>query len=101
MAEQTWHGIPRDKIPWHPTIDYEKCARCGKCVEYCTLGTYSSAGENGKRKPIVKNPNNCVVLCSGCDSICPEGAISYPSKKHTREIIKVLRKEYPVKQAKG
>lgn len=97
MTEQTWHGIPRDKIPWHPTIDYEKCVDCGKCVEYCTLGTYSFEEKNGKQKPIVKNPNNCVVLCSGCDSICPAHAISHPSKKHTQEIIRTLRKEYSVK----
>jgi NAD-dependent dihydropyrimidine dehydrogenase PreA subunit len=101
MKEQTWHGIPRDKIPRHPTIDYEKCTSCGKCMEYCTIGTYSFSDEKGKMKPIVKNPNNCVALCSGCDSICPEGAISHPLKKHTQEIIKGLRKEYPVKQAKG
>jgi hypothetical protein len=54
MKEPTWHGIPRDKIPRHPTIDYEKCANYGKCMEYCTLGTYSLKEENSKRKPIVK-----------------------------------------------
>ena len=37
MAEETWHGIPRNKIPWYPTIDYEKCVSCGKCVDYCNL----------------------------------------------------------------
>ncbi len=100
MTEPTWHGIPRDKIPWHPTIDYRKCVSCGKCAEYCTLGTYELKEAKGKKKPVVSNPNNCIVLCSGCDSICPAGAITHPSKKQTQEIIRVLRKTYPVKRTK-
>jgi len=101
MTEQTWHGIPREKIPWHPTIDYEKCVSCGKCINYCTLGTYQFQEEKGKKKPIVSNPNNCVVLCSGCDAICPAGAITHPSKKQTQEIIRNLRKTYPIKPTKS
>jgi NAD-dependent dihydropyrimidine dehydrogenase PreA subunit len=97
MTEQTWHSIPRDKIPWQPTIDYEKCTGCGNSVEYCTLGTYAFEDKNSKPKPVVKNPNNCVVLCSGCDSICPAHAITHPSKKQTQEIIRTIRKEYPIK----
>lgn len=91
MTEQTWHGIPRDKIPWHPTIDYEKCISCGKCVEYCKLGTYEFDEKDGKKRSVVKNPNNCVVLCSGCDSICPVGAIKHPSKKEFQEKLRELR----------
>jgi NAD-dependent dihydropyrimidine dehydrogenase PreA subunit len=97
MTEQTWHGIPRDKITWHPTIDYEKCTGCGKCVDFCSLGTYAFEDGNIERKPVVKNPNNCVVLCSGCDSICPVHAIAHPSKKQTHEIIRTIRKKYPIK----
>jgi formate hydrogenlyase subunit 6/NADH:ubiquinone oxidoreductase subunit I len=41
VTQESWYGVPRDKIPWYPTIDYEKCVSCGKCVEYCTLGTYA------------------------------------------------------------
>ena len=92
MSEETWHGIPRSKIPWCPTIDYEKCASCGKCVDYCKLGAYEFEENNGKKRPVVKNPNNCVVFCTGCDGICPAGAIKHPSKKETREVIKNLRK---------
>jgi len=98
MPEETWHGIPRSQIPWYPTIDYEKCGTCGKCVEYCTLGAFEFEEENGKKRPIVKNPNNCVVLCTGCDGVCPAGAIKHQSKKETREEIKRLRKEYPVQR---
>ena len=94
MPEETFHGIPRSKIPWYPTIDYEKCANCGKCVDYCKLGVYEFEEKEGKKISVVKNSTNCVVLCTGCDGICPVGAIKHPSKKDTREIIKNLRKTH-------
>jgi len=97
MSSETWHGIPRSKIPWHPKIDYEKCISCGKCVEYCTLGAFEFEEKDGKKRPVVKNPNNCVVLCTGCEKICPAGAIKHQSKKETRETIRNLRKNYPIK----
>jgi ferredoxin len=40
VYKETYEGVPRNKIPWYPTIDYEKCINCGKCVEYCHLGVY-------------------------------------------------------------
>ena len=100
MSEETWHGIPRNEIPWYPTIDYEKCVSCGKCVEYCTLGTYEFEKKNGKKRTIVKNPNKCVVLCTGCDGICPTGAITHPSKKETSVIIRNLRKSHNLHKEK-
>jgi NAD-dependent dihydropyrimidine dehydrogenase PreA subunit len=92
MPEETFHGIPRSKIPWYPTIDYEKCVSCGKCVDYCTLGVFEFEEKQGKKKSVVKHPNNCVVLCTGCQDICSAGAITHPSKTETREIIRKLRK---------
>src|SRR3989304_2119541 len=92
VAEETYKGVPRSKIPWGPTIDYEKCVSCGKCVDYCKLGVYELEENQGKKRPVIKNPNSCVVLCTGCEEICPAGAIKHPSKRETREIIKKLRK---------
>jgi NAD-dependent dihydropyrimidine dehydrogenase PreA subunit len=92
MAEKTYKGIPRDKIPWGPTINYEKCVSCGKCVEYCHMGAYEFEEKNGQKRSVVKNPDACVVFCTGCQDICPSGAISHPSKKETRELILKLRK---------
>jgi NAD-dependent dihydropyrimidine dehydrogenase PreA subunit len=94
MSEETWHGIPRSKIPWYPTINYEKCVSCGKCVDYCKLGTYELEDKNGKQIIVAKNPNNCVVLCNGCDAICPVGAIKHPPKMETREKIRELKKAH-------
>jgi NAD-dependent dihydropyrimidine dehydrogenase PreA subunit len=87
-----YHGIHRDKIPWYPTIDHDKCINCGTCVEYCKLGVYDLTEERNEKKPIVKYPNNCVVFCTGCKGQCPVGAITFPSKQETRELIKKLEK---------
>ena len=92
MPEETYHGVPRSKIPWYPTIDYEKCINCGKCVDYCHMGVFEFEEKEGKKRSVVKNPNSCVMLCTGCDQICPAGAITHPPKKETREIIKKLQK---------
>jgi len=92
MSEENWHRIPRKQIPWYPSIDYDKYISCGKCVEYCTLGTNEFEEKDGKKRPVVKNPNSCVVLYSSCDSICPAGAITHPSKTELSEKIKELRK---------
>lgn len=84
-----YHGIHRDKIPWHPTIDYDKCINCGTCAEYCKLGVYEVEEKQGETKPVVKNPNNCIVFCTGCKGQCPVGTITFPSKEGTREIKKI------------
>ena len=100
MSEETWHGIPRNEILWHPTIDYKKCVSCGKCVEYCPRDVFESEEKEGKKKSVVKNPNSCVVFCTGCDGICPADAITHPSKKNTQETIKTLRKTYDLQNEK-
>jgi NAD-dependent dihydropyrimidine dehydrogenase PreA subunit len=89
---EEYHGINRDKIPWYPTIDYDKCLNCGTCVEYCKLGVYDHTEEQGEKKPIVKYPNKCVAFCTGCKGQCPVGSITFPSKQETRELIKKLEK---------
>ena len=89
---EEYHCNQRDKIPWFPTVYYSKCVSCGNCVEYCKLGVYDIVEKNGKKNPVVKNPNNCVVFCTGCKDECPVDAISFPSKQKTRELIKKLEK---------
>ncbi|MGB9842437.1 MAG: 4Fe-4S dicluster domain-containing protein [Candidatus Bathyarchaeales archaeon] len=92
MSEETYEGIPRRKIPWYPIIDYEKCTACGKCVEFCPNNAFDFEEKDGKKRTIVKNPYNCVVLCRGCEDICPVGAISHPSEEKTRKIIQELKR---------
>jgi NAD-dependent dihydropyrimidine dehydrogenase PreA subunit len=92
MSEETWHGIPRNKIPWYPTIDYEKCITCGKCVDFCHMKVFTIEEKDGKKKTAVENPYSCIVTCTGCDAVCPIGAIKHPSKKEFREKLNDLRK---------
>ncbi len=80
--------IPREKIPWYPTVHVEKCTGCGACVEFCPHGVYRHSS-----KVEVVNPFNCVVGCSGCVSQCPEGAISFPRLLDLRETLKSLREQ--------
>jgi formate hydrogenlyase subunit 6/NADH:ubiquinone oxidoreductase subunit I len=90
--EETYEGIPREKIPWNPKIDYEKCISCGKCVDFCHMKAYKSEEKDGKKRSVV-NPNRCVVFCRGCEDICPVGAISHPSEEETKKTIQKLQED--------
>jgi NAD-dependent dihydropyrimidine dehydrogenase PreA subunit len=91
MSEETYEGIPRNKIVWHPIINYEKCITCGKCVEFCHANAYGFEGKGTTKKTVVKDLNACVVLCKGCEDICPSGAISHPSVEETEKSIRKLQ----------
>jgi NAD-dependent dihydropyrimidine dehydrogenase PreA subunit len=91
MSEESYEGIPREKIVWHPIINYEKCTTCGKCVEFCHAKAYGFEGTGKQKKTIVKDLNACVVLCRGCEDICPAGALSHPSVEETEKSIKKLQ----------
>lgn len=84
MSKEAWFGIPREKINWHPTIDYNKCNSCLSCFRKCTHGVYSVV--NGK--PKVTSPKKCVVGCTGCHSVCLTGAISHPPKEYLQKLSK-------------
>ena len=72
----TWEGIPREEIPWHPTVDLEKCIGCKECFSFCSHKVYDWDGETNKTK--VAEPYNCVVGCSTCAGLCKAKAISFP-----------------------
>jgi NAD-dependent dihydropyrimidine dehydrogenase PreA subunit len=91
MSEVTYEGIPRNKIVWHPIINYELCTTCGKCVDFCHAQAFGFEEKEGKKKTIVKNLNACVVMCRGCEDICPASAITHPSEKETKERIEKLQ----------
>jgi MinD superfamily P-loop ATPase len=91
LTERTYGGIPREKIPWHPTILAEKCTKCGTCVSFCHQAVY--VDDDG---PAVKKPFNCIVGCTGCASECPSQAIVFPSLVELRDALARLRKEYGV-----
>jgi len=64
-----------DWVPWFPVIDYERCANCKQCLNFCLFGVYSLS-EQGKVE--VQNPSNCKTNCPACARVCPQTAIIFP-----------------------
>lgn len=91
QVEERYHGIPRDEIHWCPSIDESICSACGECAKFCKKGVYTFDD-----KPRVTNPNRCVVTCTGCLKVCPEGAISFPTLVSLRDELKALKKKHGV-----
>ncbi|MFA4885335.1 MAG: 4Fe-4S binding protein [Desulfotomaculaceae bacterium] len=92
MSEETFMGVPRSRIDWCPTIDYEKCNYCMDCDKFCPHNVFE-VRENEEKKLIVKNPHNCVVFCRACGKTCGLDALSFPDKSATTKKIKEVRKE--------
>jgi len=91
MSGRDYMGIPRDKIPWAPTIIQDTCTGCGECRDVCPNGVYELDETEGKMKVI--HPENCVVLCDKCAGFCPTESIHFPDKAETKKLIGRLLKE--------
>lgn len=90
MAGRDYMGIPREKLPWRPLVDLDKCIGCGTCLETCPNNVYVLDVEASK--VVVANPENCVVLCDKCAGFCPEEALSFPDREAMKQLIsKILR----------
>jgi NAD-dependent dihydropyrimidine dehydrogenase PreA subunit len=81
-----WHGIPREEIDWHPTVDKNKCVGCGMCVTSCGRNVFDFDKE--KNKSVVARPLNCMVGCTSCEVWCVFNAISFPDKQYVKNLIK-------------
>jgi NAD-dependent dihydropyrimidine dehydrogenase PreA subunit len=68
--------VPREKIPWYPAIDAERCIHDRECIEFCKNNVFDWDDVAGV--PVVARPCNCVVGCDACAKICPSEAISFP-----------------------
>jgi Pyruvate/2-oxoacid:ferredoxin oxidoreductase delta subunit len=62
-------------IPWFPVIDYDRCADCRQCAEFCLFGTYTTDA-GGKVR--VVHPEKCKTNCPACARVCPHSAIIFP-----------------------
>jgi NAD-dependent dihydropyrimidine dehydrogenase PreA subunit len=82
-------GIPREKIPWYPTINPQLCTSCGTCLSFCANEVFAP----GESCPEVVNPMNCVVGCSACTRVCPAEAITFPGQKELVTLLQKLRQE--------
>ena len=77
MAGKPFMDIPREKIPWYPTIDVQKCQNCGNCMDFCTHGVY----DQGEQTVLVAHPFECVIGCHSCQRLCSNEAIRFPLRK--------------------
>lgn len=92
---KTWHGIPREEIPWYPTVDAEACIGCQLCYVTCGRAVY----EMHEGVAVAAAPMECAVGCSTCGNICPTNAIGFPTLdavwrlERERQIFKTVKKE--------
>jgi NAD-dependent dihydropyrimidine dehydrogenase PreA subunit len=93
QTEMSHKGIPRDEIPWFPTIDPSKCTGCSSCADFCTQGVFKF---DGKISHVVK-PYACTVGKSSCRSFCPEKAISFPKTAELKDTMRGLKDKYGVR----
>jgi NAD-dependent dihydropyrimidine dehydrogenase PreA subunit len=88
-----WHGIPRQEIPWYPTVNKEACIGCELCYLTCGREVYEIDLIDGRqRKAKPERPSNCMVGCSTCAVVCPTQAISFPS----RDVVWKLEREHKI-----
>ncbi|NWF95926.1 MAG: ferredoxin family protein [Candidatus Thorarchaeota archaeon] len=90
--EPTFMGVPREKIPWWPRIDQDKCDGCAgeyDCFKFCPHRVYRKRTDPPKIE--VENRYNCVVFCQACRKMCPRDAISFPDKAEILQVIKAAR----------
>lgn len=101
-TQPTWHGIPREQIPWFPTVDAEACIGCQLCFVTCGRGVYEMDGRVAK----VARGLACMVGCSTCAAVCPTQAISFPERdlvwrvEREHKIFREVKREASDKQAK-
>lgn len=73
-----YRGIPREQIPWFPTVDAAACDGCGKCLQFCSHGVYAQDADGG---PVhVEQPLDCEIDCDNCTRLCPRKAINFPPR---------------------
>lgn len=86
-------GIPRERIPWYPTIDAAWCQpmHCElNCISWCQKQVYVRQ-EDGT--VIVARPFACTVGDISCSIQCPFDAIHFPDKRALRQMLKTVREE--------
>jgi NAD-dependent dihydropyrimidine dehydrogenase PreA subunit len=84
-------GIPREHIPWYPTIDTALCqpARCEReCISWCQEQVYARQ-EDGT--VVVARPYACNVGDVSCSFQCPFEAIRFPGRRELRRMLRAAR----------
>ena len=91
MAGRMHMGIPRERIPWQPSISTEKCISCCVCLDTCPNSVFVL--NEGEGIAEVADPENCVVLCDKCAEFCEQEAITFPDKAEMKQLIGRLVRE--------
>jgi NAD-dependent dihydropyrimidine dehydrogenase PreA subunit len=74
---EAWQGMPREQVPWFPTLDETQCDGCDKCRQFCAHGVFAKRDDGIVH---VVEPMNCVVGCDACERLCSHHAISFPPR---------------------
>lgn len=82
-------SVPRDKVNWHPTINYDACIGDRLCYDFCKNDVF--VWNEDEQQPIVQSPLNCVIGCDSCAQQCPVEAITFPSKDELRAQLRQRR----------
>jgi NAD-dependent dihydropyrimidine dehydrogenase PreA subunit len=90
VAQDKDMNIPREEIAWFPTIDEDLCTNCGVCIGFCAHDVYAL---NDAQTRVIA-PFNCVVGCSGCETLCTTGAIRFPDMEEFMLKLHELRAKY-------
>ena len=99
---ERWHGIPRQEIPWYPTVDAQACIGCELCCVTCGRGIYDIKD----RKALATQPYACMVGCTTCAMVCPTDAIHFPERELIRrverehKILRIVKEEAKAKRGK-
>lgn len=92
-------SLPRERIPWFPSINYDLCKGSKECLAFCPNNVL--AWDEAGARTVVANPYNCTVGCSNCVRICPSQAITFPDMEELAATLKRLRSEMQQKPVVG
>ena len=87
-------GYPREKVEWYPTIDKERCLKCGICMN-CGRKVFDWIDEG----PVVARPYECIVGCNTCSNLCMGEAITFQNIEKIRGLYKKEKIWSKVKKA--
>ena len=86
--------VPREEIPWFPTINPDLCNGCNDCKVLCKPGVFEPGPPDpaGIQRPkfLVAHPYKCLVLCDRCVPICTSGAIKLPPKEDFEKFVEYV-----------
>lgn len=75
-----WHGIAREEIEWHSSVDEGACIGCRTCVTGYSRKVYRF--DFARKKAVVADPLDCMVACMTCANTCPTKRHQLPSGAH-------------------